>query len=144
MSSGADGILVTTQPTRRLIPAVFSLRNAKANSPRTGCYHFATQLPDTGRDGEGLCGSDRRERPNKQGLLGTIRNKNVHVEANYKTARRNRRCREPNNRMNDEPGRSFSRRTPEALRYPVCVVYPSIAVHILRNTSILNIPICTP
>jgi hypothetical protein len=34
-------------------PGGLSLRNSKANSPRTGCYHFATQLPGTGREGEG-------------------------------------------------------------------------------------------
>ena len=39
------------------------------NMARTACYHFATQLPDTGRERTGLGELSGSEKPNKQGLV---------------------------------------------------------------------------
>jgi hypothetical protein len=52
----------------------------------TICYHFATQLPNTGRYAAVRLGLADSERLNKRGLLGIARYENGRLQANYKTA----------------------------------------------------------
>ena len=55
----------------------------RANMARTACYHFATQLPDTGRDRTGLRELSGSEKPNKQELVWMARYKNGRPLANF-------------------------------------------------------------
>jgi hypothetical protein len=54
-------------------------------SGERACYHFATQLPDTGLDKTGLCEFRGVEKPNKQGLIRTARYRNGRLFPNFKT-----------------------------------------------------------
>ena len=54
-----------------------------ANNTATVCYHFATQLPNTGREWSVRSGTRSAQKPNKQGLIETVRYENGRLSANF-------------------------------------------------------------